>query len=496
MQCQKIGIITVNLNRVGKSLVGEAVCDINRIHPGALICLQEVPFWGNRGDLQIEGFVAIRNPTGHSAVLIPGALSNGLRHHSFEGRQTAVQIGTLGLVSVYLADAWKDDHMFHQDVDDLRKCIKELRRAGARTINLAGDFQIELPPSLEGFTGPRARGRENITKERTEDRLEDILDLMAEFNLRAFNTFCSGRWNEECFLTRAPLGKQREDGSQLDYIMGTAGQEALSDVDPRKIMRTDHFGVWATLCNVPRWQAKKKFQHSFKGWKPADEAEDQRYKEGVVRSIGLDRLEAQALSRVPKLSTADLCSQVAEITPTLRTLAEELPKAAMCISHTCSKKPNGILKPQELQLTMEQSRSCKDMEQKRLLRRKERKLRRKWKAEQARQKMTNGRKRKKIPTALEFKGKNETDREKWAEGLEDHCVKKYSKEVQIDGAPSKLELFWEGTALAYERDGLWAPTWTLAITMDALAKMKPNTAAGPETRLLVNCCMPPQPLWS
>ena len=173
------------------------------------------------------------------------------------------------------------------------------------------------------------------TKERTEDRLEDILDLMAEFNLRAFNTFCSGRWNEECFLTRAPLGKTREEGSQLDYIMGTTGQEALSDVDPRKIMRTDHFGVWATLCNVPRWQAKKKFQHSFKGWKLADEAEDQRYKEAVVRSVGLDRLEEQALSRVPKLSTADLWSQVAEITPTLRTLVEELPKAARCITHSC-----------------------------------------------------------------------------------------------------------------------------------------------------------------
>eukprot|EP00973_Karenia_brevis_P065212 9055235-Karenia_brevis.AAC.1 len=84
---------------------------------------------------------------------------------------------------------------------------------GARYFVIGGNFNLELQPNIPGVTGPQALGRPSSSD--YWERHDILVRFLKYHGLCAANTWCSA---DEPLQTRMPFGKERKEGTQIDYL--------------------------------------------------------------------------------------------------------------------------------------------------------------------------------------------------------------------------------------------------------------------------------------
>ena len=162
--------------------------------------------------------------------------------------------------------------------------LRQLRAAGAKYLVIDCDAQVELPPGVDGITGPDARGGMQPLAVR-RDRVFLMLTLLQEFGLKAASTWTEASRENPC--TRRPWGQQVAS-SQLDYVYTSRSLCSKTGVANRsQCMSSDHCPVWASVDGRD-FKLKTRVRQIFvTGWQPCNEVDAARFRTGVLRKLGL-----------------------------------------------------------------------------------------------------------------------------------------------------------------------------------------------------------------
>ncbi len=172
-----------------------------------ICCLQEVPRWPP--DFSTQGFFISRREGSPTAIAVPSSLLGNLRWQSSISEHishrfcTAILLGKLGVVSVYLPDISKPIADYIACMEHVSFACADLVARGAVYLAVCGDLQIELPPNIAGLTGPGARGR--VTTSQYDDRLGQVLVFCRRWSLSIPSTFGQfrGTWLDPRVMQRS-----------------------------------------------------------------------------------------------------------------------------------------------------------------------------------------------------------------------------------------------------------------------------------------------------
>eukprot|EP00973_Karenia_brevis_P054916 7635548-Karenia_brevis.AAC.1 len=94
--------------------------------------------------------------------------------------------------------------------------------------------------------------------------------------------------NGQLWNTRAPIGKDKSEGSQIDYLFISGQLRCRCGVGCERRLRSDHFAVWARLFGHDlKFQSCPRAK-STRGWQPKTIADLDFFRAGVASSVGLE----------------------------------------------------------------------------------------------------------------------------------------------------------------------------------------------------------------
>ena len=449
----RVGVASWNANRINGDKLEDAIDELQKAVGKSIIMMQEVARLPV--DPSIEGWTVLHGDSCAAAIAIPHELSPEIRWKHNSDITSSALIGELGVVSAYFADSGKTQEEFEKSMMITKSELKKLRAAGAKSLVVGCDAQVELPPETE-YTGPQALGNPSSSGNAHERQCQ-VLSLLREFGLRAVSTWTASR----PFYTRKPWQRNRRC-TQLDYIFVSKAIITESGVcNDRQFGASDHYPVWADLRDLTFSLKTHRLRTSLAGWKPDSEQSAGLFRQRIMEDTGLsgtaryDMQSGQSLGRVQVV---------------MEELGREIPHS------TCHTRRQGLqAKPIELIQAETASKAAASGDQKRRCRCDEGRLRRKWKTQKLLQARPHN---KRSITTLECDGKLTDDRDAWKSELQRHCLDKYSDDAETAETQRRRVQALRSVQHNAELDGWKWPEMTAGVVLEGRSRLSTGKSAG------------------
>ena len=456
----RLGVVSWNTNRVGGDRLQECVQELVGKVGRRVLLLQEVSAWPE--DPHLMGWQIFHGAESYSAVLVPSELQSQIRRRQNSSHTSAALLGELGVMAAYFADSGKSYEEFEGTVHLVCHELRQLRAAGAKYLVIGCDAQVELPPGVDGITGPDARGCAQPPAVRS-DRVFLMLTLSQEFGLKAASTWTETSRENPC--TRRPWGRQVVS-SQLDYVFTSRSLCSKTGVANRsQCMSSDHYPVWASVDGRDFKLKTRVRQISVTGWQPCREIDVERFKAEVLRKLGLQH-GTPTYGHLPDMSAVQ----------------EHILEAALAVSFTTKpmRKREHFAKPPQLAAAEEASKRAPAGPQEAACRKLERQLRRRWGAKLVDLELSDKVKQTKVQGlhSLECHGIRSSDRLRWMKELESHCLQKYYIPYETSAVQHARIQALRSVQAASELDGRRAPELTPGVVLLARGRMATGKAPG------------------
>ena len=148
---------------------------------------------------------------------------------------------------------------------------------------MASDSQVELPPGVEGLTGPHAIGPAVETNPDRADRREMFLALADKYRSEVASTWL----NSEQKWTREPPPGCRGIRRQIDHICVSRGCKTRSVISSLKLVKSDHRPVFTLIEGMEVKARIKPWLKSYRGWRLDGPAALEDFRNGVAEGLGI-----------------------------------------------------------------------------------------------------------------------------------------------------------------------------------------------------------------
>ena len=242
----------------------------------AVLCFQECS-WPQ--GFVIQGYTFFRPEGCPSAILIPSSLSGNIAWTGVVGVHALVLLHELGVASSYFPDIAKPDSDYDIASQDFKRACALLRSKGATYLATAGDFQVGLPPFIDGshgLTGPDAVGHSAGSA-----KCDMLIEVISAVKLKAANTWDTGGAGLQ---TRARQRQPKDSVHQIDYIFTSPSLDTASGEPVRDTF--DHWPVWCAIRHGTKLR-RSSFKWNFKGWTPTTDRGIDAYNQALLGDLDL-----------------------------------------------------------------------------------------------------------------------------------------------------------------------------------------------------------------